>query len=100
MLGRNNEVISEFKFTLALVFSGKLGLKLCMKEVRSAVGSLFPPVTGTWRPHFTFSNLCSLPATHCHGRLKPKIKFTILGESLLNGTLGATDFEKTDGNRL
>ena len=25
MLGRNNEVISEFKFTLALVLSGKLG---------------------------------------------------------------------------
>ena len=96
-------------------------LKLCkLKEVRSVVGSgddvwnslysgkpgisacwkLFPRVIETWPPHFTFSNLGSLPASHCHGRLEPKIKFTILGQWLLNGTLRAMNFEKTDAKQV
>ena len=53
-------------------------------------------MTETWPRDFTFSNLGNLPASHCHGRLKPKIKFTILGLLLPNGTLRAMNFEKTD----
>ena len=54
----------------------------------------------TWPPHFIFSNLRSLPATHCHWRLEPKIKFTILNQTLLKGTLRAMNFEKTDAKQV
>ena len=36
---------------------------------------------------------------HCHGILKTKIEFTILGQLQPNGTLRAMNFEKTDAKQ-